>query len=179
MPSNQEKIRKNQIIVERKISGVLKCLSQLLINKDCSITINNYKSQFQDLNKIIDDLLNQAYIDAHNTLIRETRYQISYLEMRKHQVSILKDIFESVENIKESTPQSKVISDFVLKVADEFAETNNVLQLSIDLESLFDYFRKEPLPQSRKEFEYRAILFSVLKDLDQFLKVKKSFIEKL
>lgn len=179
MPSNKEKIKNDQIIVEDKISGVLKCLAQLLINQECTITRNNYKSQFKDLNTFIDNLLNKAYQDAHNTLIRETRYQISYLEMRKHQVSILRDIFESIENIKESSPQSKVISSFVAKVADEFAESNNVLQLSKDLEGLFVYFQKEVLPQSREEFENRAILFSVLKDLDQFLKVKKSFIEKL
>ena len=64
------------------------------------------------------------------------------------------------------------------KLAEEFHELNNVESLLIELNELYEFFRKEKLPSTRDEFENRAILFNILIDLEHFLKIKRSFIEK-
>jgi len=39
--------------------------------------------------------------------------------------------------------------------------------------------RQEPLPETRKEFESRAILFHILMDLSAFVQCKQRFIDDL
>ena len=39
--------------------------------------------------------------------------------------------------------------------------------------------REQPLPESREEFESRAVLFQILLELEQFLEIKKKFVEEL
>ena len=38
---------------------------------------------------------------------------------------------------------------------------------------------KEELPESREEFESRALLYHILMDLEEFLKYKRAFVEGL
>lgn len=180
MPSNKAKIKRDQQVVEEGIRNNLRCLADIL-DKDsqCKKTNEDYTTNFKELNEMINDLLAKAYNDAGNTFINETRYQISYLEMRIIQVRILMDIFESLEDVDVILPQSMEISRYVNKVAEEFAERNNVSELISDLDKLYNYFRNAPLPKSRNEFEQRAVLFNVLRDLEHFLQVKRSFIEKI
>lgn len=178
MPSNKKRIQKDQMVVEAQIRDNLACLSQLLKEGEaCSISKADYTLNFENLNKLIDELLSKAYEDAGNTFISETRYQISYLEMRRLQVRILMDIFANVERVHNILPQSIEISQYVSKVANEFAEKNNVKDLLNQLQELYEFFRVADLPRTREEFENRAILFNVLRDLEHFLQVKKSFIE--
>ena len=39
--------------------------------------------------------------------------------------------------------------------------------------------REQPLPELREEFENRAVLFQILLELEQFLEIKKKFVEEL
>ena len=180
MPKNMEKIKKEQKIVEDGFREILYCMSNMLKgDKDCISTIENKSNiDFPGINLLLDNLLIRAYQDAGNTLLTETKYQISYLEMRKLQIIVLKDIFENIEQIKDILPQSIKISKYMEKLAEEFHELNNVESLLIELNELYEFFRKEKLPSTRDEFENRAILFNILIDLEHFLKIKRSFIEK-
>ena len=178
MPKNVERIRKEQKIVEEGIKDNLRCIAQILNEgENYTLVETDYRSNFSSLNLLIGDLLAKAYEDAGNYLIDETRYQISYLEMRRLQVGVLYEILESVESIDSKLPQSKEVADYVHKVANEFHEFNNVKQLLTDLSLLYDFFRDQSLPKTRLEFENRAILYSVLRDLESFLQVKRSFIQ--
>lgn len=179
MPKNTEKIKRNQKIVEDKIREALSCMAKMLEGgQDCSYVLKQKDNfAFLNLNQLIDDLLVKAYEDAGNTLLRETKYRISYLEMRKHQVAILRDITESIDAIHDVLPESFKISSYINKVSLEFTESNNVKDLLIELEELYEFFRNEKLPSSREEFENRAILYNLLRDLEKFLNVKRSFIE--
>lgn len=180
MTSNLEKIKADQKIVEDKMRKVLTCMAMMLEGKeDCNyVRAENYAMNFGKLNDLIDNLLSKAYEDAGNTLIGETRYRISYLEMRRRQVSILKDIRFNIEEIHDVLPEGIKISNFINKMSAEFTESNNVKDLLVELDELFKYFSRAELPRTRKEFENRAILFIILKDLEYFLKVKRSFIVK-
>ena len=47
------------------------------------------------------------------------------------------------------------------------------------LEEIFADMKKEPLPESREEFEARAVLYHILMDIEEFLLFKKRFAESL
>ncbi len=44
------------------------------------------------------------------------------------------------------------------------------------MEELFADMQTQPLPRSREEFEARAVLYYVLRQMEELLKVKRQFI---
>lgn len=134
---------------------------------------------FKVLDTMLEELLIKAYEDAGNTLLSDTRYQVAYLEMRKLQVEVLKSIACHIEGIPVILRQSLPMADFLEHTAASFHELNNVIELLAELEKLSLHYKKEALPVTREEFEYRAILFQVLKDLEYFLLLKRNFVQEL
>lgn len=47
-----------------------------------------------------------------------------------------------------------------------------------ELTKLFEEMEKEALPTTRDEFEARAVLFYMMKQLEEFLTLKEKFMEK-
>jgi uncharacterized membrane protein YgaE (UPF0421/DUF939 family) len=139
----------------------------------------NIGSLFAGLDELLEGLLVRAYEDAGNTLLNNTKYLVAYLEMRKLQVEVLKSIADHIEAIPVILRQSLPMADFLNHMAASFHELNNVVELLAELKELNDFYRKEALPTSREEFEYRAILFQVLKDLKYFLLLKRKFVKEL
>lgn len=179
MPSKWAEIRAEQKIVEDQIQKNLTYLAHELRKRPASDSVKEYEQPlaFSQLTDIIDDLLLKTYREAGNTLLSETRYQISYLEMRKVQVDILCDMQESIAEIQVPVPQAIKLADLIERASHEFTEENNVRHLLAELVELHAYFRAESLPTSRQEFESRALLFNISKDFQKFLEVKRTFVE--
>lgn len=178
MSSNREEIREEQKVVEDRMRAILNCLSSILKNpEDASyVEAKNRRIDLLKMEELLNQLIKKAYEDAGNRLLSETRYQISYLEMRKQQLSILEDIHESMQEISYHLPHGVEIANYIEKMSAEFTEKNNVKDLLEELEDLLHFFREERLPKTRMEFENRAILFHILRDLKKFLESKRSFI---
>ncbi|MDN6162226.1 MAG: hypothetical protein L0I79_05560, partial [Atopostipes sp.] len=178
MSSNEEEIRQEQKIVEDRMRESITCLSKMLENQEDThyVEAQCKRMDLLKVDELLDRLLKKAYEDAENKLLTETQYQISYLEMRKHQLSILEDLAKGIRGINHQLPHALKIASYMNKMSAEFTESNNVESLLKELDNLFQFFRQESLPETREEFENRAILFHLLRDLDQFLKVKKRFI---
>ena len=47
------------------------------------------------------------------------------------------------------------------------------------LTQIFQQMQHQPLPRDRQEFENRAILYHILMDIEEFLMLKKRFVETL
>lgn len=131
---------------------------------------------FRDIDTLIDELISKAYEDAGNTLLSNTRYLISYLEMRKHQIEVLKVISRNIMDIPVLLKQSIPLANFLEKTSGYFHEMNNVKGLLEDLNELSLGYKQDKLPASRDEFEYRAVLFQILKELEYFLLIKRNFV---
>lgn len=131
---------------------------------------------FYQLELRLEELLQSAYEEAGNTLLNDTKYLIAYLEMRKLQLEVLKDIKSKIEEIPVLLKQTYPIAAFIDQIAESFHELNNIEGLLFAMEQLKDDYRKEELPKNREEFEYRAALFQILKELEYFLWIKRNFI---
>ena len=70
------------------------------------------------------------------------------------------------------------MADFVEKIANEFAEENDVQGLLEELEALKESYTVSELPKSREEFENRAMLYHIMEDLKVFLQIKREFFNK-
>lgn len=180
MPKHDEEISRQQKIVEHQIKNVLSYVAGILKGEEGHFIGEKDKSSsyFYKLDRILENLLIKSYEDAGNRLLTDTKYQISYLEMRKRQIVVLKDMMKNVEDFNIVLPQSIMISNYLERAADAFDEFNNVEDLLLEQKQLLESFKDEELPSSREEFENRAILFQVSRDLEYFLQIKRKFVKK-
>jgi uncharacterized membrane protein YgaE (UPF0421/DUF939 family) len=172
MPRNIERIRKEQVLLEEEIKKHLRSMEGILRKEEHEI-------DFTDLENFVERLLKSTYEEAGNRLLSDTRYLVSYLEMRKLQVGVLKDITSNIIQIEAIPVQAEPIAEYIEHIAASFHEKNNVTGLLTILEQLKEHFRKEPLPNTREEFENRAMLYQVMKELEYFLMLKRNFILEL
>ncbi len=56
--------------------------------------------------------------------------------------------------------------------AEQLHLTNTGLDLMDEIQDYIDEFRNLELPKTRDEFEYRATLFQLLRDLQRFIDLK-------
>ena len=75
--------------------------------------------------------------------------------------------------------QAEIIAGFVDFVSESIGK---MLVLDAQLERLYDildHIKTQELPKTRQEFESRAILYHVLMDMEDFLLIKKRFVDNL
>ena len=69
------------------------------------------------------------------------------------------------------------ISDFIYQISEDYSTENDCTDLLIQFNEINDQMKTVPLPVVREEFEDRARLFAFLKLTEEFLKVKKEFMQ--
>ena len=114
-----------------------------------------------------------------NTFSSHPGYYIDYFEMRLQQCMILHNLHYEVKKIRSMPAQAGVIADYMLYLKDYVIEKNIPEKQMDRLMEIFRDMKKDPLPQSREEFESRAILYHILMDLEDFLICKRRFVESL
>ena len=67
-----------------------------------------------------------------------------------------------------------MIADFLEVLSEAIHPGNTAHRYLKRLGDLQNQFKDEPLPTSREEFEARAQLFQLLKEMEQYLLIKKS-----
>lgn len=172
MPKYKDKLKQEQEMIEKGIQRVLCEMASVLRGQQGEIEINQLEV---DLRQLLD----KAYEEAGNRFLADTKYLISYLEMRKVQVSVLQNIKGDIKKLDEILPQTHLVADYIEEVSGSFHERNDVKELVINLEKLYEFFRKADLPTYRGEFENRAILFLILKEIEYFLEIKRDFTRQL
>ncbi len=172
MPGKAKEIRTTQTTLESAFKKVLLEMS-LFLKKE-----NKEDFGEQNLDKLLSDIMageKQAYNYMQNTFFQESKYFIEYMEMRHQQCIVLKEIYKKILKLTAVIPQSIQVSDFICHISETFNESNNAKDLLSGLDELILEMKNSTLPTSRKEFENRAILYTILTDLHYFLQLKKDF----
>lgn len=142
------------------------------------------EERFSRLEKILEEGEQDAFREMDNSLLAETRYYLKYMTLRKNQLMVLRRIGTCLDwqpgFLRISTPpQAVYISGLICSVSRSFHEHNNASGLLEELEQVKMQMRQQPLPVTREEFEVRAVLFQILLELEQFLVMKREFVEEL
>ncbi len=169
MPRNMGRIRREQLWLEEEMKKAVRAMEGQLKRQ-------GEEPDFMQLEQLARKLLESAYEEAGNRLLSDTRYFVSYLEMRKLQIEVLKEIASDIKQMNALPVQAGKIAEFLGHIAASFHEKNNVTGLLTILEQLKEYFRNDRLPQTREEFENRATLYQIMKELEYFLMLKRNFI---
>lgn len=125
----------------------------------------------------LDEIIHRATDYEGNSLGKDADYYYQYFEMRKEQCFILESLHAEMDKIRYQPRQARIITEFIYHISGSAAEKNDP-QKQIDyLVEIFDRMKREALPASREEFESRAMLYHILMDLEEFLLVKKHFLD--
>lgn len=173
-------IRKDMHTIEESMKNIFAIFAHDLthVDKTCSLD-SCHITYFTPVKKDVEQALQRAEQNIKNNLRSDTSYYFRYLLMRKQQIGILRRMSTRIQQLDEVTKDADLIADFFILLQANFHEYNNVEDLYHVLDEILEAYRQESLPQTRKEFETRATLFSLVQDLQLFLDVKRDFIRGL
>lgn len=130
---------------------------------------------FTKLDKAILEAKIFAETNFNNQFHKTDLFDSKYIAMREEQKEVLQEIFKCIIELKTVPSTASMVSAFFDKVALEYEKNNDVIALLEELDSIQKKMKEIPLPQDRTEFEDRAILFIILKRMEEFLTLKKNF----
>jgi uncharacterized membrane protein YgaE (UPF0421/DUF939 family) len=171
MPSLEGHIERDLVYIEKKISEILLLMAKSLRGNSSEIE----GKIFSDLEERLGKAKKRAHINFNNYFFYDASYYLEYMEMRQRQFQILSRMRNHLERLSFIYDQMSMIADFTEKMAHFINEENTGETSLYKLEQLRDNIRKMPLPNSREEFENRAVLFQFLNELEEFNKIKKEF----
>lgn len=173
-------IRKDMHAIEESMKSIFAIFAHNLthVDKTCSQD-SCHITYFAPVKVDVEQALQRAEQNIKNNLRSDTSYYFRYLFMRKQQIGILKRMSTRIQQLGEVTKDADLIADFFILLQAKFHEYNNVEDLYHVLDEILEAYRQESLPKTRKEFETRAILFSLVQDLQLFLDVKRDFVRGL
>ncbi|MDE7267971.1 MAG: hypothetical protein K2N89_10945 [Lachnospiraceae bacterium] len=159
--------------VDRQIKGILHRMSEWLPREDRG----DYQS---DCFEQLDDALSEAKLCAinnyNNSMFSSDTDEIDYIKMREEQSVILKEVYKNIKGLKYLPQQAVQVAALIRKIEEGYHRENTVEGLLAKTDAFLKRMATRPLPQTREEFEARAVLFYILKQLENVLWLKYDFI---
>lgn len=159
--------------VDLQIKGILNRMSLWLLEEDKSTYGPECLDQLQESLKLARTCALNNY---NNALWKKNTYELDYIQMRVKQSTILQEIYENIKSITCLPRQAKQVAGLLEGIERGYHRNNAVEGLLQDVELLFQEFKSHELPSDREEFEARAILFYILKQIKGLLMIKREFM---
>lgn len=134
------------------------------------------ETAFAELKKALLRAEECAVANYGNAPFSRDTYELEYVRMRQQQTAVLQAIHDNIRGITYLPRQAGQVAELLRQIQQEYHRYNNVEGLLGQLQELLADMQRQPLPESREEFEARAALFYLLKQLEELLTIKKEFI---
>lgn len=174
-------LRKNVDAIENlkeeadtQIVEILNRMSERIVNVD--MTDYNAES-FIELRKMIRNAKNLAEENYLNQFNKDDRYDIEYILMRDRQCQVLYEMYKNVRKLNSTPETAREISHFLKDMAMQFHRDNDGHEMMKHFWEMDVYMKQRPLPVERIEFENRARLFVVMRNIEEFIQIKVDFSE--
>lgn len=159
--------------VDGQIKEILEDMARWLVQEDKS---GYGKSAFDLLEKALQQAEDCAVANFGNAPFSRDTYELDYVRMRQRQAVILRAVYDNIREITYLPRQAEQVAELLERIRQEYHRYNNVEGLLGRLGELLEDMQLQPLPRSREEFEARAVLFYILRQMEELLEVKKQFI---
>lgn len=169
----QEEFERLANEADEQIKGILHRMSLWLPKEDKS----DYGADcFGELDKALEAAKLCAATNYNNVLWQQSTYELDYIRMREQQSVVLKEIYGNIKRIAYLPKQAEQVAAFLSRVEKDYHKENTVEGLLAELEQFLAAMKEQELPESREEFEARAILFYILMQLKSLLQLKRDFV---
>ena len=163
---------------QRQIEAVMR----RVLERIADIITGDTQREIPELGELSNSLAgarNKTQRAMNNALLADLGYYMEYVDMRKNQYVVLKRMQALLHRLDTVPKQAYPIAALLRGIAASFHEYNNAAALLENTEQVRRYFREDVLPQTRDEFEARAVLFQLLNDIEYFLLLKNTFAQSL
>lgn len=173
MPDNEKQLREDIKAIEEDFRTIIFAMAaHLNLEK-----IAPLDDACLDLRSKLRAALNQAHIHQKNQWISEEDYYSEYFSMRLAQLRILRDMVNLLIEIDIDGLFVDELRKVLISTAENFAEENDGKLILWQIEAVYQNYRQKPLPQTREEFENRALLFQFLQSFRSFVEIKAIFYQ--
>lgn len=161
--------------IDNQIKSILFRMSERIINGESS----DYNGAcFDVLSEYLAKARQMAEQNFENQFSGGDLFDMEYVRMRREQYGCLFEMYKNVRTIQTTPAQARIISAFLRQISEEYHKENTVDSLLEQFYEIDEGMRTQPLPAERGEFEDRAMLYSLLRHLEEFLMIKKEFAKK-
>lgn len=171
MPSVEKKLFAYQERIETNFSAILMGVVRYLRDNDHTWD----GREITETTNLLNEAKSLAFRDVENHFLREEDLYYHYFKMREKQFEIIERILPLVTNIPLIVKQSGILADFIEDLAENVHPQNTAIVYLKKLEELETVFKGMELPQTREEFESRAALLQLMKEMERYLLLKHSF----
>lgn len=160
---------------DAEMKSILAGMAEHIMDED----FTDYNGELlHQLRKSIRHAKNVADRNYNNQFKTTDVYDIEYIRMRDKQCMVIHEMYKIVRHIETTPSTAHLISDF-LKYMSETYHKDNDGKLTLEKFKEMDMeMKSRPLPEERKEFEDRAMLFSLMRKIEEFIILKMEFSEK-
>lgn len=171
---NIDSIEKQKSETDELIKMVLMRMGERIINPDLA----DYDGTcFIKLRESIRKTTVLAETNYNNQWKTNDVEDLEYISMRERQADMLYVMYKRVSEISTVYATSGALSEFFCRVSREYSTENTVESLLRDYKELDKYMKEMPLPANRLEFEDRARLYSIMRNMEEFLMIKKEYAD--
>ncbi|MEH7333732.1 aromatic acid exporter family protein [Neobacillus drentensis] len=171
MPSADRKLRDYQHKLEENFKTILCELVRYLRTGESDWG----GKEITECARLLEEAKALAFRDVENHLLRDENLYFHYFKMREKQFEIMERVLPIVTSITRTVRQGKMVADFLEELS-ENVHPGNTAHIYIDkLREMKKEFEEMELPKTREEFETRAALLQLVKEMNNYLIIKSSF----
>lgn len=171
MPSLDKQLRKKQIKLEQNFRIILYEIAAYIRNKNMDWD----GKEITETQEILDEALDLGERDRENHMLRTHHAYYEYFSMRAKQFELLKKMLPLVTKLPKKDSLSEQIADFFENLSDAVHPGNTAVLFLEDLKKINESFLREDLPKTKEEFETKANLYRLLREIESYLIIKKRF----
>ncbi|MCZ0756460.1 aromatic acid exporter family protein [Anoxybacillus sp. J5B_2022] len=171
MPSVEKELKEYQRIIEDLFRIIFKEIVRYLRTNESSWDGKELALAVDVLQKAKQAALR----NMENHVLRNEEGYYHYFRMREKQLEIMERVLPLVTSLTYTVDQRNMIADFIDELSDAIHPGNTADRFLRQLNEMKKRFETMPLPKTREEFEERAALFHLVKELEQYLIIKSQF----
>ncbi|UFJ42253.1 aromatic acid exporter family protein [Brevibacillus humidisoli] len=168
MPSAEKELQRLQQQVERNFATVLREFCYYLRNGSSDWDGREMLETVQ----LLEQAIRLSVQDVENRLIKPEDEYYQYFTMRAKQFELLERMLPIVSSLDQQVPQGGQIADFLDHLSQSIHPGNTAYLFLDKLNEMRKELQQSPLPKTREEFETRASLFYLLREIEQYLHIK-------
>ncbi len=175
MPNMSRELKEKRKNIDILMKTLINYFGDVLVTGSVFI---DEETLFKELKKELDKAREIAYKEYNNDLFDSSRKDIEFVQMKRNQYKILLRMRNHFYRFYISSAHAHIVSNFARQVSDAIGVDKLYQEVLIELDRIREVFKGMPLPQTRVEFESRAMFFQFLNDIEEFLELKKDYLKK-
>ncbi|WP_419956201.1 aromatic acid exporter family protein [Neobacillus niacini] len=171
MPSADDKLKDYQLRIEENFKVIFYEMVSYLRTGESTWS----GKEITETANLLDEAKLFAFRDVENHFLREENDYFHYFKMREKQFEIIERVLPIVTSLTVTLPQGKMIAEFLQELSQHIQPVNTAHIYLEKLKEMKKEFEEMDLPKTREEFEVRASLLQLVKEMNEYLIIKSTF----